>query len=109
MFQECIKVTLINNYFNNLLRNICNIESRDMNKILHLDINAQSKKDTNTAIILTTSYISTVWYNRGNIAQLQPSFFQTSILKHKSLLSIILKNKMIEIFSNKYCQIEENL
>ena len=108
MFSECTKLNLLITYFKHLLRNICGIECGNINKTLHLDI-CQSKKDTNTAIILTTSYISTVWYNRGNIAQLQPSFFQTSILKHKSLLSIILKNKMIEIFSNKYCQIEENL
>ena len=97
------------NHFNNLLRNICNIECRDMNKILHLDIKAQSKQDTNTAVVLTTSYISTIWFNRGNNVQIRPSLYQTSILKHKRLLSIILKNKMIKLFSNKYCNIEGSL
>ena len=109
MFCECIKVTVVKNYFKKLLRIICNIDSRNMNKILHLDIAGHSKKDTNTAVVLTTSYISTVWFNRGNNVQIQPSLYQTSILKHKRLLSIILNTKIIELFSNKYCNIEGNL
>ena len=99
MFCECIKVTLVKDYFKRLLRIICNIDSRNMNKILHLDIVGHSNKDTNTAVVLTTSYISTIWFNRGNNVQIRPSLYQTSILKHKTLLSIILKNKMTKLFS----------
>ena len=109
MFSECNKVSIVRDYFKVLLKDICGIECRDINKILHLDIKAQSKIDTNTAIILTTSYVSTVWLNRANNAQIQPSMYQRSILKHKNMLSMILNQKMREIFSNKYCEIEERL
>ena len=107
MFSDCFKVIIIRDYFKYLLRNICGIESICMNKTLHLDIKSQSKKDTNTAIILTTAYISTVWFNRSSTSQIQTSHYQTSILRHKTLLSMILKNKMSEIFSIKYCDIEK--
>ena len=88
MFCECMKVTSVKDYFKKLLIIICNIDSRNMNKILHLGVAGHLNKDTNTAVILTTSYI---------------------FLKHKRLLYIILKNKMIELFSNKYCNIEGSL
>ena len=99
MFCECMKVTSVKDYFKKLLIIICNIDSRNMNKILHLGVAGHLNKDTNTAVILTTSYISTVWFNRGNNVQIQPSLYQKSILKHKRLLYIILKNKMIELFT----------
>ena len=109
MFSECNKVSIVRDYFKVILKYICGIECRDINKILHLDIKAQSKIDTNTAIILTTSYVSTVWLNRANNAQIQPSMYQRSVLKHKNMLSMILNQKMRETFSNKYCEIEERL
>ena len=109
MFYECYKVEMIKDYFENLIWIICGIDRPNINKILHLDIKAQSKKETNSAIILTTAYISTIWYNRVNNVQIHPSIYQTSILKHKTLLSLVLKNKMNEIFSYKYCDIERRL
>ena len=109
MFSECIKVNLVSDYFKTLLRSLCGIECRDMNTILHLDIKARTKKDTNSAVILTTSYISTVWFNRASNTQIQPSLYKTSILKHKNMLSMILNQKMINIFSKEYCDIERRL
>ena len=70
MFSDGVKVILIRDYFKDLLRNICGIENRCMNKILHLDIKAKSKQDTNTAVVLTTAYISTVWLNRSSTTQI---------------------------------------
>ena len=109
MFSECTKLNLLITYFKNLLRNICGIECGNINKTLHLDIKCQSKKDTNTAVILTSSYISTVWFNRASRVQIQPSLYQTSILRHKVMLSMILNQKMCKIFSEKYCDIESHL
>ena len=109
MFSECIKLSLLNTYFKNLLRSLCGIECGNIIKTLHLDIKGQSKKDTNTAIILTSSYISTVWFNRASRVQIQPSLYQTSILRHKVMLSMILNQKMCKIFSEKYCDIENHL
>ena len=90
MFSECTKLDIVRDYFKFLLKDICGIECKDITKILHLDIKAQSKIDTNTAVILTASYISTVWNNQANNAQIQLSMYQTSILRHKNMLSMIL-------------------
>ena len=109
MFSECIKLNLLSNYFKNILRNICGVECVNINKILHLDLKGQTKKDTNTAVILTSSYISTVWFNRASRVQIQPSLYQTQILRHKTMLSMILNQKMNKIFSEKYCDTERHL
>ena len=47
----------------------------NIDRILYLDIKAGSKQDTNTAIILTTSYIATVWFNRDTGTPVQPSLY----------------------------------
>lgn len=44
----------------------------DINKTLHLDTETQYKKDTITAVILSPTHISTVWFTRANNSQLQP-------------------------------------
>ena len=87
MFSDCVKVILIRDYFKDLLRNICGIENICMNKILHLDIKSKSKQDTNTAVILTTAYISTVWLNRSSTTQIVLS----SIVLYSVLQGLTLK------------------
>ena len=62
MFYECIKTSIVLDFFKDTLKNICDIDVIDIKKILHLDIRTGSKQDTNTAVILTTSYVSTVWF-----------------------------------------------
>ena len=78
----------------------------DIDRILYLDIKAGSKQDTNTAIILTTSYIATVWFNRDTGTPVQPSLYNSCITRHRTILSMILKQKMKEIFSVKYCSFD---
>ena len=109
MFYECVKTSIVLDFFKDTLKNICDIDVIDIKKILHLDIRTGSKQDTNTAVILTTSYISTVWFNRASRSQIQPSVYKACILKHKNMLSMILNRKLTEVFSDKYCNIEDNL
>ena len=106
MFTRCIKVRILLRYFGDILKNVCNIDNMDIDRILYLDIKAGSKQDTNTAIILTTSYIATVWFNRDTGTPVQPSLYKSCITRHRTILSMILKQKMKEIFSVKYCSFD---
>ena len=76
-----------------------------MEKVLYLDIKAKSKKQLNTTIILTVQYIATVWYNRARNTHIDPVLFETNIVKHHKLLSLMLKDKMELVFTEKYNQI----
>ena len=88
------------------MKTVCNIDNMNIDRILHLDIKAGSKKDTNTAILLTTSYIATVWFNRDTGTQIQPSLYKSCITRHRSILSMILKQKMKDLFSVNYCNFD---
>ena len=112
MFIECIKVGSLLAFFKTKLKAVCNINNIDdvgLDKILHLDFNEISKKDRHAAILLTTAYISTVWFNRDLRTSITLSSYKSTIMKHKYLMSLVLDSKMTEVFSTKYCNIEESL
>ena len=104
MFLKCKKIQNILEYFKTILLKVCNITYDNMEQILYLDIKSQSKKHLNTIIILTVQYIATVWYNRARDTHMDPVLFETNIVKHHKLLSLILKDKMQLLFTEKYCQ-----
>ena len=58
-----------------------------------------------TAIILTVHYISTIWYNRCKNAEINSSLFKANIINHQKLLSLILKEKLQNVFTENYCYI----
>ena len=64
MFLNCIKIQDILKYFKTVLNDTCNVEHVNIEKLLYLDIKLRTKKQMNTAIVLSVNYISTVWYNR---------------------------------------------
>ena len=106
MFIQCIKVRIILSYFEHIMKTLCNIDNMNIDRILYLDIKTGSKQDTNTAIILTTSYIATVWFNRDTGTHIQPSLYKSCITRHRSILSMILKQKMKDLFSVNYCNFD---
>ena len=55
---------IILSYFEDMMKTFSNIDNMNIDIILHLDIKVGSAQDTNTAIILTPSYIATVWFTR---------------------------------------------
>ena len=91
-------------YFKTILLKVCNITYDNMEQILYLDIKSKSKKHLNTIIIFTVQYIATIWYNRARDTHIDPVLFETNIVKHHKLLSLILKDKMQLLFTEKYCQ-----
>ena len=92
-------------YFKTILFKVCNITYDNMEQILFLDIKSKSKKHLNTIIILTVQYIATVWYNRARNTHIDPVLFETNIVKHHKLLSLILKDEMQLLFTENYCHV----
>ena len=104
-FLKCKVIQKVLDYFKTILFKVCNITYDNMEQILFLDIKSKSKKHLNTIIILTVQYIATVWYNRARNTHIDPVLFETNIVKHHKLLSLILKDKMQLLFTEKYCHV----
>ena len=104
MFIKCRNVENILDYFKVVLKDVCNITHLNMEKIVFFEIKTVTKKELNTATILTANYISTIWYNRCRYEPLDPRLLKTNIIKHQRILSQILKNQMQNIFTEKYCK-----
>ena len=105
MFLKCKKVENILEYFKTVLLKICNITYDNMGQIIYLDIKSNTRKQLNTTIVLTVQYIATIWYNRARNTHIDPVLFETKIFKHHKLISLILKDKMEVLFTEKYCKV----
>ena len=93
MFIECGKVKDVLQYFKELLFKVCNVKSKGIVNTLHLDFKAK-RKDNNTAVILTSTYIGCIWFNRARVNCIEHHVYKTNLLKHHNILSLILKDKM---------------
>ena len=109
MFEKCKKVKLVLDYFRYILNYICGIENVNLKEMLYLDIKIKNKKKVNTAIVLTSQYISTIWYNRGKSMYVEPNLFKVNILRHQTFLKMVLKERMYQIFTDNYCSLNVNL
>ena len=109
MFEKCKKVKLVLDYFRYTLNYICGIENVNLKEMLYLDIKIKNKKKVNTAIVLTSQYISTIWYNRGKSMYVEPNLFKVNILRHQTFLKMVLKERMYQIFTDNYCSLNVNL
>ena len=105
MFLKCKKVKQISDYFKIILSNVCTIEHVNLESMLYLDLKLKTKRQLNTAIILIVHYISTIWYNRGRNVEVDPTLFKARVLNHQRILSLILKDKLKHVFTEKYCNI----
>ena len=105
MFLKCKYIQNILDYFKYILCVVCNVDHVNLEKIIYLDFKFKTKKQMNTAIILTVHYISTIWYNRCKDAEINSSLFKANIINHQKLLSLILKEKLQNVFTEKYCNI----
>ena len=64
-------------------------------------------KESNTVVSLVTNYICTIWYNRGHTGN-KLHILKKCILSSHRYQKFILRDKMSNIFNDKYCQIDEN-
>ena len=108
MFIECKKTKDVLQYFKESLFKLCNVKSKGIVNTLHLDFKAK-RKDNNTAVILISTYIGCIWFNRARVNCIEHHVYKTNLLKHHNILSLILKDKMSNIFNEKFTNINNIL
>ena len=81
-----------------------NIEN-NMLKLLFVDFPKVNKKIQNTVCITISSYISCIWFNRECSDYLLYKF-KSKIIKEQKYHSLILKEKIQDIFTENYCNID---
>ena len=75
MFSVCPKVKLLVLYFRNIVKTICDTQTCNMKDLLYLQNTFSNKLQRNTVVVLTSTFIATVWYNRDNINDIElPNF-----------------------------------
>ena len=109
MFGKCKIIKNILHYFKNILNEMCGIVNMNIKEILYLDIKIKNKKNVNTAILLISQYISTIWYNRDKSMSLEPNLYKVNIIKHHKFLKLVLKERMNQIFTEKYCRLDYHM
>ena len=109
MFSTCTKVKPLVLYFRNIIENVCDIKSCSMKDVLYLQNTTINKLQCNTLVVLTSTFIGTVWYFRNNINDIELANFMIKLLKHFNILLLILKEKMNLWFTEKYCRLPETV
>ena len=109
MFSRCIKVENLVLYFKNVMKLVCEIKSFSMKDLLYLQNKASNKLQRNTQIVLTSTFIATIWYNRDNISDIDMVNFKMKLLSHFKVLSLIPILNMNMYFTGKYCRLPEIL
>ena len=84
------------------MENICDAKRLYTNKILYLDIKVGNKRQQNTAAVLVTSYIGTIWFNRFGDTAVDPYKYKIKILNQYQMLSKILEDEYTQVFTVKY-------
>ena len=85
------------------------VQILNMNKFLYLDIKAGSRIKQNTATILVTAYIGTIWNNRHVETTVDTYKYKLKILNQFHIISIILKENVRKMFTEKYCNLPRRL
>ena len=109
MFGNCQKVQALFGYFLDVLKKVCNIENVNIQNLLYLDTQNIGRQKRNTQVVLTSTFISTIWYNRHTESHIEPSLFRIKLLNHHNMLSNILKEKLNFFFTEQYCSLTKNL
>ena len=105
MFSQCQKVQVPFRYFLYLLNKVCNVENFNIQNVLYLDTQNISRQKRNTLVVITSTFISTIWFNRDTEPHIESSVIRTKILSQHSMLKIILKEKMNFYFTEQYCNL----
>lgn len=106
MFGKCKNIKKVLNYFKSILSDLCGIVNINIQEILYLDIKSKNKKNINTSIVLISQYISTIWHNRGKNVAVEPNLFKVNIVRHQRFLKLVLKERMHQFFTDKYCRLD---
>ena len=84
-----------------------NTNQLPMIKILFFDTSSlKNNRNKNTAAVLVTDYICTVWNNRDNPCD-KVYLLKKKILQRLQFSTFILKDKMVDNFNQVYCNINQ--
>ena len=109
MFMYCYKVQECINLLYRILFYFCNINFKDnLLKLLFFEFPGIDKKIRNTLNIIMSSYISCVWFNREDARYIQYKF-KIKIIKGQKYHKLILKNKINDVFTENYCNIDTDI
>ena len=107
MVYYCSKIINVLNWLKKLLMVCLNINHFPMIKLLFFDTSSlKNSRNKNTAAVLVTDYICTVWNNRDNQCD-KIYLLKKKILQRLQFSTFILKNKMVDKFSRVYCNINQ--
>lgn len=106
MFYYCHQIKHLLAWFKKLLVQCLNTNQFSMIKLLFFDTTSFNKKNKNTATILVTDYICTIWNNRDNQCD-KIYLLKKRILKRFQYSQYIFKNKSEQMFSQVYCNINQ--
>ena len=104
-FYHCFKVQDCLSWLRKVIYYICGVQTESLLKILYLDIPKIDKRNRNSLCIIITSYISTVWFNRNDLAYIQ-NIVRAKIIKGQRFHMKLLGNKAKKIFSDNYCNMD---
>ena len=80
-----------------------NTNQESLSKFMFFDIPKVNVKVKNTLIIVISSYIACIWYNRNNLDQIC-YILKAKIIKDQKLNMKILGDKVHKIFTENYCK-----
>ena len=80
----------------------------NMIQLFLLDIPNIGKQRKNTVIFVTTLYISSIWYGRSNKTRILSSF-KSNLLREKTILEAMLKDKFTDIFTESFHVMNSNM
>ena len=79
----------------------------NMAQLILLDIPKIKKQNKNTVILVTSLYISSIWYGRSNKHRIL-STLKSIIVREKQILEEILKEKFTDIFIEPFLLLNKN-
>ena len=104
-FYYCCKVQDCIAWLKKLIFYICGIQCESILKILSLDIPKINKGNMNSLNMIITCYITSVWYNREDLAYLK-NIVKAKLIKEQRFHMRILGEKATKVFSENYCNID---
>ena len=107
MVYQCQEILEVKNFLVRLLEyfGFLNV---NMIQLFLLDIPNIGKQRKNTVIFVTTLYISSIWYGRSNKTRILSSF-KSNLLREKTILEAMLKDKFTDIFTESFHVMNSNI
>ena len=104
-FYECIVVQDCLCWVRRLIVYLCGINTNQesLSQFMSFDIPKVNIKVKNTLIVIISSYVACIWYNRNRLESIY-YILKAKIIRDQKLNRKILGRKMYKIFTDNYCK-----